>query len=76
MTKSAATFLSVTTGIVAVYLAVVPFALGNNASTAVDLAVVRAVWVTFGVFAIVAACFTFEALSEKTASKTASGPLP
>ena len=63
MPKPVAVFVSVTAGLVALYLAVVAFALGKNASSSMDDAVVRGVWVAFGAMAIVAACAAFEALS-------------
>jgi Na+-driven multidrug efflux pump len=68
MPKPVAVFVSVTAGLVALFLAVVAMALGKNTSSSVDNAVVTGVWVAFGAVAIVAACAAFEALSARVAT--------
>jgi zinc transporter ZupT len=65
MTKPAAVFLAVTSGFVALYLAFAAWYLMESATSPVDDALVRGVWVAFGAVAIICLCFIFEAVSER-----------
>jgi len=65
MTKPAALFLAVTSGLVAVYLLLAALFLKEGATTPADDALINGLWVAFGAAAIVLLCATFEVVSER-----------
>ena len=69
MSKPAAVFLALVSGVVTLYLGVMGLLSGRWGSAPADLAMARGIWIAFGAGAIITACAAVEA-SLRQASDT------